>query len=230
MRALDAAQNVSDPSNDFEVTTPPQTSDPVIMAAGDQACDPTASSFNNGLGTSTSCRQKYTSDLLVNHDLEAVLALGDIQYECGGYNAFWFLRPDWGRVKSVTYPVPGNHEYHADGGMDCDPTGQALGYFNYFGARPATPDKGYYSFDVGAWHLIALNSNCAQVSCCRVIRAGELAAQDLAANPHTCTLAFWHHPRFTSGTTRREHARQAALPGPLRLPRGRRAGRPRPRL
>ena len=84
------------------------------MAAGDQACDPTASSFNNGLGTSTSCRQKYTSDLLVNRDLAAVLALGDIQYECGGYNAF--LRsydPTWGRVKSVTYPVPGNHEYHA---------------------------------------------------------------------------------------------------------------------
>ena len=138
------------------------------MAAGDQACDPTASSFNSGLGTSTSCRQKYTSDLLVNRDLAAVLALGDIQYECGGYNAFLqSYDPTWGRVKSITYPVPGNHEYHTTGGMDCDATGNALGYFNYFGAAAGDPAKGYYSFDVGAWHLIALNSNCAKVSCAR---------------------------------------------------------------
>jgi hypothetical protein len=200
VRALDAAQNVSDASNDVSVTTPPQTTDPVIMAAGDQACDPTASSFNSGLGTSTSCRQKYTSDLLVNHNLAGVLALGDIQYECGGYNAFLgSYDPTWGRVKSVTYPVPGNHEYHTTGGMDCDATGQALGYFTYFGAAAGDPDKGYYSFDVGTWHLIGLNSNCAQVSCAASSAQANWLRDDLAAHANTCTLAFWHHPRFTSG-------------------------------
>ena len=109
------SSNQSDPSNEAEATTPAPTADPVVMAAGDQACDPTAMSFNNGLGTSTSCRQKYTSDLLVNRDLAAVLALGDIQYECGGYQAFLqSYDPTWGRVKSITYPVPGNHEYHTE--------------------------------------------------------------------------------------------------------------------
>ena len=201
VRALDAEGNRSDASNEAEVATPAPTADPVIMAAGDQACDPTASAFNGGLGTSTACRQKYTSDLLVNRDLEAVLALGDIQYECGGYNAFLqSYDPTWGRVKSITYPVPGNHEYHSEGGMDCDPTGNALGYFNYFGAAAGDPAKGYYSFDVGAWHLIALNSNCAKVSCATSSAQVSWLRQDLAANPRTCTLAFWHHPRFTSGT------------------------------
>jgi hypothetical protein len=170
------------------------------MAAGDQACDPTASAFNSGLGTATSCRQKYTSDLLVNQDLAAVLALGDIQYECGGYNAFLqAYDPTWGRVKSITYPVPGNHEYHSTGGMDCDPTGTAQGYFNYFGAAAGDPAKGYYSFDIGAWHLVGLNSNCAQVSCAASSAQANWLRQDLAANPRVCTLAFWHHPRFTSG-------------------------------
>jgi acid phosphatase type 7 len=201
VRALDAAGNQSDLSTEAEVTTPAPTSDPVIMAAGDQACDPTATAFNGGVGTATSCRQKYTSDLLVNRDLAAVLALGDIQYECGGYNAFLqSYDPTWGRVKSITYPVPGNHEYHTEGGMDCDPTGNALGYFNYFGAAAGDPAKGYYSFDVGAWHMVALNSNCAKVSCATSSAQATWLRQDLAANPDTCTLAFWHHPRFTSGT------------------------------
>ena len=102
-------------------------------------------------------------------------------------------------MKSITYPVPGNHEYHTEGGMDCDPTGNALGYFNYFGAAAGDPAKGYYSFDVGAWHMIALNSNCAKVSCATSSAQATWLRQDLAANPHTCTLAFWHHPRFTSG-------------------------------
>ena len=86
--------------------------DPVIAAAGDIACDPSSSSFNGGNGTSNSCRQKYTSDLLVNADLAAVLALGDIQYYCGGYEAFLqSYDRSWGRVKNITRPAVGNHEY-----------------------------------------------------------------------------------------------------------------------
>ena len=95
--------------------------------------DPTSSSFNGGLGTSTNCRQKYTSDLLVGGVYGTVLALGDLQYECGGSAAFGVsYDPSWGRVKSITRPAIGNHEYETAGGTDCDATGQAKGYFDYF--------------------------------------------------------------------------------------------------
>jgi hypothetical protein len=183
------------------VTTPEPSPDPTIMAAGDMACDPTTSSFNGGLGTATSCHQKYTSDQVVNQGLAAVLVLGDNQYECSGYQAILgSYDPTWGRVKSITRPVPGNHEYHTTGGMDCDPTGSAAGYFTYFGAAAGDPAKGYYSFDVGTWHLVALNSNCSIVSCAAGSAQESWLRADLAANPRTCTLAYWHHPKFTSGT------------------------------
>jgi hypothetical protein len=118
-------------------------SDPVIAAAGDIACDPTNSGFNNGNGSSNSCRQKYTSDLLVNAGYAAVLPLGDNQYYCGGYQAFLqSYDPSWGRVKSITRPVVGNHEYLTSGGTDCNSANSgAAGYFNYFGSAGAILDR-----------------------------------------------------------------------------------------
>jgi hypothetical protein len=96
-------------------------SDPVIAAAGDIACDPTSSSFNGGLGSSSNCRQKYTSDLLLDPAISAVLLLGDNQYYCGGYQAFLqSYDKSWGRVKAITRPAVGNHEYLASGGTDCN--------------------------------------------------------------------------------------------------------------
>src|SRR5512146_2901527 len=87
-------------------------SDPVVAAAGDIACDPADSHFNGGAGTSANCQQKATSDLLVNAGLAAVLDLGDNQYYCGGLAAFnQVYDPTWGRVKSITHPSVGNHEY-----------------------------------------------------------------------------------------------------------------------
>src|SRR5512142_2492858 len=81
------------------------TTDPVIAAAGDIACDPASSSFNSGNGTSSSCRQLYTSNLLVNAGLSAVLDLGDNQYYCGGYQAYVnSYNLSWGRVKPITHP------------------------------------------------------------------------------------------------------------------------------
>jgi hypothetical protein len=165
--------------------------DPVIAAAGDIACDPNSPYFNGGLGVVGRCRQKYTSDLLVNAGLTAVLALGDTQYEDGAY---WkFLRsydPSWGRVKGITRPVVGNHEYFR----------AAIGYGYYFGGRAGPAGKFYYSFDVGTWHLIALNGNCSYVGGCRFGSEQETwLRQDLAAHPAQCILAFWHQPRFSSG-------------------------------
>ena len=180
---------------------PPLSEDPVIAAAGDIACDPADPSFNGGHGTATACRQMATSDLLTGGDLTAVLTLGDTQYGCGGAAAFaQSYDPSWGRVRSITRPAIGNHEYYTSGGTDCDTTGKAAGYFGYFGAAAGDPAKGYYSYDIGAWHVVALNSNCPQAGGCGAGSPQETwLRQDLAAHPTTCTLAYWHHPLTTSG-------------------------------
>ena len=128
--------------------------DPVIAAAGDIACDPASSAFNGGEGTSSDCVAKHTGSLLVGVD--AVLPLGDLQYECGGRIAFASSYDrSWGVHKAITRPVPGNHEYSTSGGTDCSPAGDAAGYFDYFGAAAGHRDKGYYSYDLGASHVVA---------------------------------------------------------------------------
>jgi len=177
-------------------------SDPVIAAAGDIACDPDNSSFNGGAGTSNSCRQKYTSDLLVNSNFAAVLPLGDNQYYCGGYDAFMQSYDlTWGKVKAITHPVVGNHEYLTSGGTGCTPAnGGAAGHFSYYGAAAGQPGQGYYSYDIGAWHLIALNSNCGDAGgCSSSSPQGQWLEADLAAHSNLCTLAYWHIPLFSSG-------------------------------
>jgi acid phosphatase type 7 len=177
-------------------------SDPVIAAAGDIACDPTSTSFNGGAGNQVSCRQQYTSDLLVDADLAAVLPLGDVQYYCGGYRAFLqSYDASWGRVKSISHPVVGNHEYLTYGGTDCtsDNAG-AEGYFKYFGEAAGEPSRGYYSYEIGAWHLIALNSNCGDADGCGPTSPqGRWLLADLAKHRNLCTLAYWHIPLFSSG-------------------------------
>jgi hypothetical protein len=177
-------------------------SDPVIAAAGDIACDPANSNFNNGEGNQSSCRQKYTSELLMDANLAAVLPLGDVQYECGGYRAFLqSYDASWGRVKSLSHPVVGNHEYLTSDGTDCTSYNEgAAGYFRYFGLAAGDASQGYYSYDIGTWHLIALNSNCGDAGGCGdgSPQAMWLAA-DLRAHPNLCTLAYWHIPLFSSG-------------------------------
>ena len=171
---------------------PASSGDPVIGAAGDIACDPASSSFNGGNGTSTNCRQKAVSDVMLNSRLTAVLALGDTQYEDGAltkYQQSYDL--SWGRFKNITRPAVGNHEYGTAG---------AAGYYNYFGTVAGDRTKGYYSYDIGAWHFIALNSNCSQVGGCGTGSPQEQWLKaDLAAHPNICALAYWHHPRFSSG-------------------------------
>ncbi len=167
------------------------SADPVIAAAGDIACDPDGGAFNGGLGTSRICRQKYVSDLLVNKGLAAVLPLGDTQYKTGELADFRLsYDPSWGRVLSITRPSVGNHEYGTPG---------ARGYFDYFGTKAGKRGVGYYSYDIGRWHLIALNAQCGYVSCAAGSAQLKWLAADLAAHPNTCTLAYWHQPRFSSG-------------------------------
>jgi hypothetical protein len=177
-------------------------SDPIVAAAGDIACDPTSSSYNGGSGTSNSCRQKAVSDLLVGAGYSAVLALGDNQYYCGGLSAFQqAYDPSWGRVKPITHPSVGNHEYLTSGGTGCDASNTgAAGYWDYFGSAAGARGQGWYSFDVGGWHLIALNSNCGDAGgCSSTSPQGQWLRADLAAHPTSCTLAYWHIPLFSSG-------------------------------
>jgi hypothetical protein len=133
-----------------------------------------------------------------------VLTLGDNAYPEGTAEDFAeCYEPSWGQFKARTRPSPGNHEYHTEG---------ARGYFEYFGKAAGDPDKGYYSYDLGSWHIVALNSNCGVEE----IRCGPGSAQtkwlkeDLAANADEggCTLAYMHHPRFSSGE---EHGSTPAL-------------------
>ena len=184
---------------------PPTSGDPVIAAAGDIACDPNDPNFNNGLGANGYCHQQATSDLVVNTGLTGVLTLGDEQYDDGTLAKFQAVYDStWGRANQLGHPGVGNHEYL---------TTAAQGYFDYFNGignytGPAGPrDKGYYSFDIGTWHIIALNSNCSQVGGCGSGSPQETwLRQDLSAHPNKCTLAFWHHPRFSSGIVGNESA------------------------
>jgi len=177
-------------------------SDPVIAAAGDIACDPGSSSYNGGQGTSTQCHQKNTSDLLVNGGLAAVLDLGDNQYYCGSLTAFnQSYDPTWGRVKDITRPAPGNHEYLTSGGTGCDSSNAgAAGYFNYFGPAAGSPSHSYYSFDIGSWHIISLDSQCSSIGGCGTTSAEyKWLESDLQSHKNYCTLAYWHIPLFSSG-------------------------------
>jgi outer membrane biosynthesis protein TonB len=180
----------------FITSSSAPTPDPVVMAAGDNVCGADS--------TGGSCKQMATSDLLVAAKPDAVLVLGDVQYECGEASDFTsFYDPSWGRVKDRTRPSVGNHEYNTstDPNHACygNPP-QAQAYFDYFGAAAGEIGKGYYSFDVGTWHLIALNSNCSFVGGCGVGSPQWTWLQDdLAAHPNACTLAYWHVPLYSSG-------------------------------
>ena len=181
--------------------------DPLIAAAGDIACDTTSEFFNGGVGTPGHCRQRNTSDLLVQAGPTAVLTLGDNQYHVGSLSDFnASFDPTWGRLKPIIHPAVGNHEYATAG---------ARGYFDYFNGvgNPSGPagdrDKGYYSFDIGSWHLIALNSECERTA------RGAAANGCAAGSPQESCIAI-----RSRGSSELLHARLLAQPAlQLRLSR-----------
>jgi hypothetical protein len=179
-------------------TPPPSDDDPVVAAAGDIACAPPATR------TSSSCHHRETSNLLSDGDYDAVLPLGDLQYECGQASAYQSVYdPTWGRLKARSRPAAGDNEYESN---TCATPG-ASGYFSYFGgaASPNQPGctsacPGYYSYDLGAWHVVVLNTNCSEPGvggCSSSSPQGRWLAADLAAHRNQCTLAYWHLPRWT---------------------------------
>jgi acid phosphatase type 7 len=122
-----------------------------------------------------------------------VFAAGDLAYPDGTQENFTCYDKTWGRAKSRTRPAPGNHEFHSTG---------ATYYFNYFGAAAGDPKDGYYSYELGPWHIVVLNSECQHVGGCEAgSRQEKWLRTDLAAHPAACTLAYWHKPLFSSGGT-----------------------------
>ena len=155
--------------------------DPTLAAAGDII----------GNCTGSSCGYQQTAKVVTSLNPTTVLALGDVSNRSGSASDYTIrFNSSWGVFKAKVRPVPGNHDYGAPG---------AVNFFNYFGAA-AQPPRGYYSYDVGTWHIIAINSNCSQVGGCQAGSAQEKwLRNNLAQHPAACTLAFWHHPRYSSG-------------------------------
>ena len=163
-------------------TAPPVVA--TVVAAGDLVCLP------DSPVTPAECQMEATAALTESLQPDVVLALGDLQYELGRPQDYVAYEKTWGRLKPITRPVIGNHEYAG---------GKAPGYFGYFGEAAHPPD-GWYSFDLGPWHVVVLNSVCGAVGGCdEASRQYAWLRADLEASPSECVLAAWHHPRWSSG-------------------------------
>lgn len=158
------------------------TAAPLVAAVGDIACAPGAAT------SAKACQQQAVSDSILAAKPAVLLALGDNQYPNGTLEQYrGSYHRSFGRLKAITSPAPGNHEYNTAG---------AAGYYGYFGTAAGERSRGYYSHDVGAWHVVVLNSER------DISTSGTQLAwlkRDLAAHPNRCTLAVLHKPRFSSG-------------------------------
>jgi hypothetical protein len=166
---------------------PPSGSSPVLVGAGD-------------IASGANQNDEATAKLLDSIP-GTVFTVGDNAYWSGTLSEFNnYYGPTWGRHKARTKPSVGNHEYGTPG---------ASGYFDYFGTAAGDRNKGYYSYDIGAWHVISLNSMCENVGGCGATSPMvSWLKQDLVANSDkACTIAYFHHPLFSSG----EHGNQTKM-------------------
>ena len=165
----------------ISVTAAPSGEGAVLVGAGD-------------IASCSSSGDEATAALL-DGIAGTVYTLGDNAYDNGTASEYAnCYGASWGRHIARTKPSPGNHEYN---------TANATGYYGYFGDAAGDPSKGYYSYELGDWHIIVLNSNlsCTVVSCALGSAQDQWLRADLAANTKPCTLAYWHHPRFNSGAS-----------------------------
>lgn len=164
---------------DGEETVPPGGGDPVLVGAGDIAkCSTTG--------------DEATANLLDGIG-GTVFTLGDNAYAKGTEGQYdHCYDPSWGRHKARTKPSIGNHEYE---------TADASGYYDYFSDYAGESGEGYYSYDVGEWHVVVLNINCEDVEggCATGSPQERWLTEDLADNPSDCTVAYFHQPLFSSG-------------------------------
>lgn len=177
---------VSSPTAAPSPTVTPTPIPAVLIGAGDIAYCGDAPEYQGDEQTAALIEQQ-----LQQWPHAAVFAAGDVVTGEGTraeYNNCF--GPSWGRFKERVRPVPGNHDYMTGGGAP---------YYEYFGAAAGEPGKGYYSYDLGDWHIVALNSNCDDVACGPNSPQVKWLEEDLRASAAKCTLAYWHHPRFSSG-------------------------------
>lgn len=175
------------------IADPAETPAVTVAAVGDIACSPTEREWNDGQGSSSGCRQEAVADVVRDMNPAAFLALGDIQHHNGTYAEFMSsYDPTFGDLKPITRPIPGNHEYNTPGGA---------GYYQYFGAAANQQSNGNYSFRVGSWHVLAINSTaCTPTrSCGPGSPMAKWIAAEVAANPTQCLAAMWHHPVWSAG-------------------------------
>ncbi len=181
-----------------------------VVAVGDITCDPKtkATSTTAAKKTSTTasktttttpaaantatCQDAAVAAQVAKIKPDALITLGDQQYDDGGLDKFQTgFAKNWAQFNKILYPTPGNHEYVTNG---------ASGYYTYFKSLPTDISKGYYSFSLGNWNIISLNSNCDKIGGCDTNSTQvKWLKEQLKNNTSRCTLAFWHHPRFTSG-------------------------------
>lgn len=166
----------------------PETAANATLAGAETGGDPVLV----GAGDIAECRGDRLTARLLDSIPGTVFTAGDNAYYYGTLEDFEHCyTPSWGRHRARTRPSPGNHEFRTGGGSD---------YFTYFGEAAGDPSRGYYSYELGTWHVVSLNSNCAEVGGCQAGSPQETWLRaDLAAHPARCTAAYWHHPLFSSG-------------------------------
>lgn len=156
-----------------------------VAVVGDIACPP------GEAPTATTCRHEAVAAQIARSRPDSLWLLGDLQYPAGALADFrGSFEPALGRFRRIWRPSPGNHEYLTPG---------AAGYFEFFGRRAGPARRGYYSFNVGRWHVVSLNSNCEFVGCDQRSKQAEWLKSDLARRAGRCTAAIWHHPLYSSG-------------------------------
>ncbi|MDQ6826351.1 MAG: metallophosphoesterase [Candidatus Eremiobacteraeota bacterium] len=167
----------------------------LIVAAGDIACGARRETASGGsIDVSAVCHMSGTAALIAHLHPSAVLPLGDLQYGADDLRGFEEgYAKTWGRFRSISHPVIGNHEYD-------EPA--AAGYFQYWGSTAGPAGKGWYSYDLPGWHMIALNGQCGGMGvggCKKGSPQWQWLVADLRAHSRGCRLAYWHQPRFSTG-------------------------------
>jgi acid phosphatase type 7 len=168
----------------------PIGTNPQIIVTADIACNEGEKTYE--------CQHNNVARLASLLNPDAIIIPGDLQYPSGRYNDFLrYFDASFGKLKNKIYPVPGNHEYM---------TKNAAGYFDYFNGideisgRAGKRGEGYYSFDLGKWHIVGLNSNCWAVGGCEIgSKQVTWLINDLKNNKNQCIMAFMHHPLVSSG-------------------------------
>jgi hypothetical protein len=154
-----------------------------------------------GAGDIASCKNPEgarATAKLIEQIPGTVFAAGDLAYEKGSAEDFKnCYAPAWGKFKDRTRPALGNHEY-------VEPTASA--YFHYWGEQAGPVGKGYYSYELGDWHVVVLNTNCdaKNLGGCGAGSPQEIwLKEDLAKRPEACIVAYGHHALFSSGVFKR---------------------------